>query len=366
MADTTTIKPIAPLPLTMTEEEKAAKVKEIQTQITDLQSQVETATSALEKEKLVQAAVLKMAELGQAYPAEYVKAMTVPTKTEEEARKEVYTKYGISELEAGAFAAPTQTFETIYKKAYEESGLADIKTKMETKQTEINKATEDYNTELGKLNEDPWISEARRVGKNRVLTEMYDRRKALLDAEYTQLSNKYDTGKEAAENTATRALSELEAGRTRTKEELAYYVKRAEADIEAKATLAKTEEAKELYRYYPEYVKAVTKKEEITGWTLKQKANGEWVWMHPTKGEKPTGVKGKEAAQISRTTLNKLNAMGVKDDLALDIQQLFSLGYSEDQIRTAIKDAGYDPKLLDTFKDIVGKAGESIIIMPAE
>ena len=347
---------------TITDEEKQRTIADIQTKITEAQAQLATARTALERETVIRDTVQSMAGLGEAYPTEYIKAMGVLTAAiSPEEKKAIYDKYGISTLETKAFAAPTATFETTYKRLYEESGLGDIKTKMDAKQDEINKVQADYDAETQKVNEDPWLSEGRRLGKNRVITDMYDKRMSRLNAEYTTFSNQYDRGKSEAENIATRALMAEEKGQTRTKEELNYYIKRAETDIEASKTLKEAEETKELYRYLPEYTKKYTKKETPQ---LKQLSNGEWAWIYPNGKVVKTGEKGKETAPISRATLNKLNTSGIKDDLALDIQAMFSQGYSDDQIKQALTDAKLDPKLLNTFKDIIGKAGESIVIIP--
>jgi len=192
----------------------------------------------------------------------YLDTFKEPTKSEQEIRTEIYKKYGITDLQEDAFATPTESFESVYKRLYEDANLSDIQTEIDKTQSELDSATDDYNAAIGKINENPWISEAGRVGKVRRAFEMYESKAGRFQDTITTLTNKIERGKDRAESVATKILSELEKGRTRTKEELAYYIKRAEADVSIETTKISDEQEKELLRYFPEFVEASKKYQE--------------------------------------------------------------------------------------------------------
>ncbi len=330
--------------------------EEIQNKITDLKNKVATAQTELEKENARTDFVKAASAAGVSYTdiTKYLAALEPATESEADRKAAIYTKYGITGLEEKAFATPTETFESIYKRAYTDAGLSDLVSKLQGISDEISKADETYNEHLGDINKDVWLVEGSRSARVKREYDSYQATRTRLDAEYTRVSNELERGKERAESVATQALSEIEKGQTRTKEELAYYVKRADADLAAEVTTAKEEGEKELLRYFPEFVGALPEKVDTSGWQLKQKDTGEWVWTHPTKGEKPSGIMGKNTL-ISQATLNKLSAGGVPNAEAIDIQNAFNEGYTKDQIKAALTKAGKDPKLVDTFTDIVAK-----------
>ncbi len=179
--------------------------------------------------------------------------------TDEETKKSIYDKYGISGLEEKAYSTPTETFESIYKKAYEDAGLATSKTELEDLVNQIDQATKDYNEALGAINSNPWLTEKSRTKRGTKLYNQYKTKTDNLQSKYTNLSNEYERAQSRIETMATKALSELEKGQTRTKEELKYYVDRAESDVKAAGTTA---ENSELARYFPEYVTAMKKQKD--------------------------------------------------------------------------------------------------------
>jgi len=331
--------------------------EDIQAQLADLKNKLATAQTELEKENARTDFVKAASAAGVSYTdiTKYLATLEPATESEADRKKAIYEKYGITGLEEKAFATPTETFESIYKRAYQDAGLSDLVSKLQGISDEIAKVDDTYNQHIGDINKDVWLPEGSRSARVKRESDTYEMKRTRLDAEYTRVSNELERGKQRAESVATNALSEIEKGATRTKEELAYYVNRANADLAAELTTAKQEGEKELLRYFPEFVGALpAPKEDTSGWQLKQNDSGEWVWTHPTKGEKPSGIMGKNTL-ISQATLNKLSAGGVPNAEAIDIQNAFNEGYTKDQIKAALTKVGKDPKLVDTFTDIVAK-----------
>ena len=92
--------------------------------------------------------------------------------TEKEKPKTIEER--IAELEAKAFTI-TETPE------------------MEAKRKEIEKLKEDYETALSEIRENPWLSEAGRVGRERKLYEMYERKAKRLTDEYNAMAERQET-----------------------------------------------------------------------------------------------------------------------------------------------------------------------------
>jgi len=283
-----------------------------------------------------------MAKLGLAYPTDYLKSLITPSKTEAERRQEIYDKYGIANMETAAFQTPDKTFEDIYKQAYEQAGLGSLKTQIDAAQAELDKATADYNSGVEDINKNPWKSEAGRVGAVRRIYEAYNATATRLQAKVTTLQNQYDRGKTEAENVATRTLSELEKGTQLAKEKLDYLTKRAEADLESAQTLEEETAAKELYRYYPQYVANLAIKETPE---LKQLDTGEWVWIYKPSSKNPqglvvkTGAQGKttsEETYLSDTNYRELLLKGITKEVADAVMMSLKEGLTLEQIRQGL------------------------------
>lgn len=224
----------------------------------------------------------------------YLASQKEAGKSDTERRQEIYDKYGITNLETTAFQLPERTFEQIYAQAYNQAGLSDVKTELTKAQTELDKATADYNSGVAEINKNPWKSEAGRVGSVRRITDEYEKTASRLEAKITRLTNTYERGVEDAKDVATRTLSELEKGTVLDQQKLEYVVKRAEADIEAAKLTEQETVAKEMYRYFPEYVKNLAKEKGTP--QLKQNASGEYIWIYPDGSTVKTGIVGEKSS----------------------------------------------------------------------
>lgn len=85
------------------------------------------------------------------------------------------------ELELKAFEMPAETPEMEAKRKA-----------TETKMAEISRAKEDYERGVEEIGENPWLSEAGRVGRTRRLAELYEKRLTRLAEEYRALGGEYE------------------------------------------------------------------------------------------------------------------------------------------------------------------------------
>jgi len=341
--------PVAPI-VPKTEEDR------IKTEIAETQKKIEEITGVIER--------AKVAGIG---PEEQIPQWVWEAKTPEEVAALVKPER-IKELEKTAFAPPPKTWDEIYKEAYDTSGLTDIKKKIEDLDAKILQRKNDLYAEEEEITGNPWLFEASKLGK---VKREYDRANKdieLLVDQRKSLADEYNTGIKSAGDVADRALKGWEAQAKLYQAELDYLVKSGTDEVlsvaEAKALkvpygTTKSEAIKmgivpaDTAKEWTEFSDVEKRKLTAAGidWTTSEGYIDAMVYLYPPK------------TVIGQTTLNKLAVMGIPEDLALDIQQLYALGYSDDQIKKAMQDAGKNPDLLATFKDIMGKAGESIVVI---
>jgi len=248
----TTTTPMTPKTTTQT----TPQIEAIQAQLKDLQAQ----QAAMTQYGVSDTNMLEKDVNGNYVPKE------VAPKTPDQVRDEVYTKYGIDTAIKDWANAPTKSFEEIYKEILTNSGIADIKASIDKITADINKADADYNTAVGDINDNPWISEAGRVGKIEKLNINYEQTRKRLDNQLTLATGQQDKLKEEASKIATETLTAYDKQHQYDKAILDFYITRAEAEIEAELT-AQTEEQTFRYQTYPDYLtkmKALTTPEKPT------------------------------------------------------------------------------------------------------
>jgi len=248
----------------------------------------------------------------------YLDAITLPEKSKAELTTEMYDKYGISDLEEKYASRPTETFEDIYKTIYESLDLAGLKAKIVALTDKLGNTEKEYTSAVGDINENPWISEAGRVGKIAKLSEQYEMTRSNINNQLTLLNNMEERGKSEAEKIATRTLEEFSQQKEWDKEELAYYLQRAEADVEAEMNLAEQNKTSQLLRYLPEYVSSLPKEQKEVDTQIIEVA-GRKVLVNTQTGDiiKDLGVVS-TSGSTTATTWTQLNKLGYSRKRAND------------------------------------------------
>lgn len=147
----------------------------------------------------------------------------------------------IGELSKQLFSsatAPSQ--QKLYEDAYNASGLAEIKTRL----TDLNSRIADLNSKFtakeGDINENPFLSEASRVGRLKRLNDQRVAEVGNLLAEYKQYADLYNQGVEEINNSVTRQVGDFNTTRQIGTEELNYLLgieKTAKEDQATKRTI---------------------------------------------------------------------------------------------------------------------------------
>jgi len=356
IAPTVPTEPVAPIiSAPKTEEER------LKAEIERIKGEIEKITPTYKK------AMTWLEKYPGAKPTEEIPEWVLAAETPEEVAAMVKPKR-IEELEKLAFAPPTKTWDEVYTEAYNTAGLGDIKKQISDLDTKITKTKDDLYTAEGEINENPWLSEAGRVGRVKKLYDAAQKDIKNLVEQRKTLVDEYNTGIKSAGDAADRALKGWESQGKLYQAELKYLTESGKDEVlsvsDAKALKVPygTTKAEAMEKGI---VPAATAKE----WTEfsdqeKRKLTAAGIdWTTPEGYADATNYLYPPKEVISQSTLNKLATSGIPNNLALDMQEMYGKGYNDEQIRNALKDAGYDPKLVDTFKDIMGKAGEAIVVI---
>lgn len=100
---------------------------------------------------------------------------------------------------AASQAAPTATVSTpsgidIYNQEYKNAGLTDVKSRLSDLDTAIAKIRDKYTHANGNINENPWLSEASRVGRGRILNDQMQSEIGNYETQQQQLQSLYNMG----------------------------------------------------------------------------------------------------------------------------------------------------------------------------
>src|ERR1044071_2014615 len=89
----------------------------------------------------------------------------LPSDDPQKIKDELARQYGYDSFDAftaDVFQKPSKTTQQLYQDAYNAAGLPDVLNKLTTSKNNLNEAT-------GRINENPWLEEASRVGRARRL-----------------------------------------------------------------------------------------------------------------------------------------------------------------------------------------------------
>lgn len=187
--------------------------------------------------------------------ADYQKLISGGAAVTDEQKNQIYSSLGIPDVEKAAFGAPDKTTEQLYQDAYNAAGLGDIKTKIADVDKTVAEKKTALNTALGTLNENPWLSEASRVGRTGKITELANSDIQNYLDELQQYKDLYDTGLNEVNGVVTRHTTDYVNNQQLAAAHLADLRKKAEDQITA---MQSTNEAK-LARYAPDYLASAAK-----------------------------------------------------------------------------------------------------------
>lgn len=169
------------------------------------------------------------------------------TSSEEAARTR--KDLGIDQLEQTAFQPPSKSTEQFYNDAYAAAGLADAKKKISDLLTEINNDQQKFNEGIATVNENPWLSEASRVGRVKRATDQFNAQIQTKVDRVKSLGDLYNNGVAEVNALVTRQGNDFTTNQNLNASKLDYLLKKAE-------TIDKQNAQEKLYKYLPDYLQS--------------------------------------------------------------------------------------------------------------
>lgn len=202
-----------------------------------------------------------------------VQGQTGMSYAEKEAIKQ---QLGIPDLEAQIFK-PAPSTEKLYSDAYKTAGLSDLKAKIDAKLAEISDTRKQFMDKSGGINENPWLSEATRTGKAKILYDQMEATIGNLSYEAESLKDLYNAGVSEVNNLVARQATDFSANQQLNSFKLQYLQGKAEEQIGAK----QSEKLSEAYSYLPAYLQAKAKAQKPD--TIGSESTGYYRW-NPNTG----------------------------------------------------------------------------------
>ncbi len=172
------------------------------------------------------------------------------TATNTSRLNQIQTNLGIPAASTAAFAQPAKSTVDFYTQAYNAAGLADLKQKIADYNDQIAQTHQQYIDAVGRENENPFLSEAARVGRVQNLYNTAQETIANLTNEQANYQNLYAQGVNEVNNAVTRYTNDFTYNQNLNQQKLSYLLSQAEAQETAGQN---TDIQGLIERYFPEY-----------------------------------------------------------------------------------------------------------------
>jgi len=147
-------------------------------------------------------------------------AQPIPTTPPATATNPTQTR--IDQLSKDIFQVDAPSQQKLYEDAYNAAGLATIRTTLDDLNKRIAAKQEAYTTKEGDINENPFLSEASRIGRLRRLEDQKQAEIGNLLDQYKQYADLYNTGVGEVNDSVTRQIGDFNTKRQFGTEELNY------------------------------------------------------------------------------------------------------------------------------------------------
>jgi hypothetical protein len=184
---------------------------------------------------------------------DYLNLLGSETATNTGTYKQIQSDLGIPAASTAAFATPQQSTVDVYNQAYNTAGLGDLKQKISDYNDQIAQTNQQYIDAVGKENENPFLSDAARVGRTSQLYNTAQQTIGNLINEQANYQNLYAQGVNEANNMVTRYTNDFTTNQSVNQQKLTYLLSQAEKQQGAAQNTA-TQQL--IQRYYPEYLSA--------------------------------------------------------------------------------------------------------------
>jgi hypothetical protein len=185
---------------------------------------------------------------------DYMKVISAQNGLSEAETKAIRDSLGIDALEGEVFKTPSKNTEQIYAEVYASSGLAEVKSKIAALDAQIAAKKQQITDATGAVNENPFLSEANRVGRVKRLNDQAQADLGNLIDQYNSYQNLYQQGLSEVNSAVTRQSSDFASNRELNAEKLAYLTSKADQLIKERTGDKVSSASSSL----PDYLKAKT------------------------------------------------------------------------------------------------------------
>jgi hypothetical protein len=168
---------------------------------------------------------------------------------------------GIDQLAQTAFAQPTQSTVDLFNQAYSQAGLGDLKTKIQALSDQITQEQNNYADAVASVNENPFLTEASRVGRQATLATQAQQKIGNIQQEQQNLTDLYQQGLTEANAFVTRYTNDFNTTKQLAAAKLDYLNQQAQQI----ATAELAQKQQQIYRYLPDYLQAKQQASEPFG-----------------------------------------------------------------------------------------------------
>src|SRR5579864_4683452 len=162
---------------------------------------------------------------------------------------------------SSVFAPPAQSTVDFYNQAYTNAGLDQIKQQYDDLTQQISKAQSDYNTALGTLNENPFLSETSLTQRQGELNQQAQAQISNLQQQQASLQSLYQTGLQQVAGLTQNYTTDFQNIQSQNATKLNFLMQQAEA----LATAQQSANVQSIYRYLPDYLTAAQKAQQPFG-----------------------------------------------------------------------------------------------------
>ena len=208
---------------------------------------------------------------------DYLKLVAGQYTVTPEERAKISQDLGIPALESTLFTPPSKTTEQIYQDAFNQAGLADIKAKIAELDSRVAAIKQKYTDKQGTINENPFLSEASRTGRLKILTDQANAEIGNLIDEQQQYVDLYNSGINEVNNLVTRTTADFNSNQAFNAQKLQYLQAKAEQAIQD----LESKKSSQAYTYLPDYLQAKAKAQKPD--TIGSDSTGYFKW-NPDSG----------------------------------------------------------------------------------
>lgn len=276
---------------------------------------------------------------------DFIKLLSSSNRVSADEENQIRKNLGIDTLEQQVFSAPSKTTEQLYTEAYSSAGLADLKAKIADLDNQIADKKQQFTDAQGTINENPFLSEATRVGRIKRLNDQAEATISNLIEQQNQYTNLYNSGLNEVHDLVTRYTTDFNTSQDFNQKKLNYLEQKAQEQIQQKQSTNSGTNLSSLTAYLQAKAKAA-KPDTIgspeTGYFKYDPDTGKFVQVTEATGPKATGIVAEyqyyadQERAAGRTPVDFNSYQTMDANRKRSVTNVYAGGLSPNQINTTV------------------------------